>query len=110
MECSAASQLTAFSNLVDVLSHGFEDGGRVQGVQYGYSDVVRSRFNDFQGMLHTIFSTATMKFVHQHLVDKRFLRGLLQDQDSSDAAGLRGAANYESACLRLFKGLLVYLT
>ena len=109
LECSAASQLTAFSNLVDVLSHGFEDGGRVQDVQYGYSDVVRSSFNDFQGMLHTIFSTATMKFVHQHLVDKRFLRGLLQDQDSSDAAGLRGAANYESACLRLFKGLLVYI-
>jgi hypothetical protein len=107
LEYGAATQLTSFSHLVDVLSRGFEDVGHDHNVQNEYSKVLTAKFGAAESN-HGGLSNTTMKFVHRHVTDKRFLKKLLQERELDSTRAPR-ETEFESACLQLFKGLLVYL-
>lgn len=107
LEYDAATQLTSFSHLVDVLSREFEDVGHKHSVQNEYSKVLTAKFGAAEKN-HGGLSNTAMKFVHRHVTDKRFLKHLLQEREMGSTRGQR-ETDFESACLRMFKGLLVYL-
>jgi hypothetical protein len=107
LEYDAATQLTSFSHVVDVLSRGFEDVGHEHSAQNEYSKVLTAKFGAAEKN-HGGLSNSAMKFVYRHVTDKRFLKQLLQEREMGSTRGLR-ETDFESACLRMFKGLLVYL-
>ena len=107
LEYDAATQLTSFWHMVDVLSRGFEDVGHDHNVQNEYSKHLTTKFGAAETN-HGGLSTTAMKFVHTHVTDKRFLKKLLQEREL-DVTRSRQESEFESSCLRLFKGLLVYL-